>query len=145
MLRRWLDRLDRVTPEQGAPPSRLAIAVLLLECARADFDSSAVEIEAVRSALAGRFGISGEELEGLIGDAGREVRQAVSLHDYVSRLNRELSAEDKRSVLGMLWRIAWADGRVDPQEEALVRRIADLLYVSHAVFVQEKLAAAPGA
>jgi uncharacterized tellurite resistance protein B-like protein len=42
----------------------------------------------------------------------------------------------------MLWRLAWADGRVDPQEEALIRRLADLLFVPHGVFVQEKLKAA---
>jgi len=39
----------------------------------------------------------------------------------------------------MLWQVAFADGHLDPYEEALVRKIADLIYVPHRDFIQSKL------
>jgi uncharacterized tellurite resistance protein B-like protein len=38
----------------------------------------------------------------------------------------------------MLWQVAYADGSLDPYEEALVRKIADLIYVPHREFIQAK-------
>ena len=38
----------------------------------------------------------------------------------------------------MLWRVAYADGCLDPYEEALVRKIADLIYVPHRDFIRTK-------
>jgi uncharacterized tellurite resistance protein B-like protein len=42
----------------------------------------------------------------------------------------------------MLWRVAYADGRVDPHEDALVRKVADLLYLPQAAYVKAKERAA---
>jgi uncharacterized tellurite resistance protein B-like protein len=142
MLKRWLERLQQTDAQAGPLRRQVACAVLLLECARADFDHQPVELQAVREALGAHFGIGGADLENLIAQAGREAEQSISLHDYVARLNGELSAEDKAAVMDMLWRVAYADGRLDPQEEALIRRLAELLYVPHAQFVRSKLAVA---
>ena len=46
--------------------------------------------------------------------------------------------EQKVSVVEMLWQVAYAEGRLDPYEEALVRKIADLIYVPHREFIQAK-------
>ncbi|HKY92360.1 MAG TPA: TerB family tellurite resistance protein [Nevskiaceae bacterium] len=143
MLRRWLERIERAEGPAKPPPRHLAVAVLLVECARADFDRSPLEVGAVRDALAGHFGLSADDVDALVRDAGTEAERSVSLHGYVARLNGELDPDAKRGIVGLLWRVAWADGRIDPHEEALIRRLADLLYVPHAQFVQEKLASSP--
>ena len=44
----------------------------------------------------------------------------------------------------MLWRVTCADGRVDKHEEYLVRKIADLLYVSHRDYIRMKLKVTDG-
>ena len=41
----------------------------------------------------------------------------------------------------MLWEVVYADGKLDSWEEHLVRRIADLLYVTHTEFIRYKLIA----
>jgi uncharacterized tellurite resistance protein B-like protein len=140
---RWWDKLLGGTE---APPDddarrRLAVAVLLMETARADFERSPVELEVVRRELTRMFGIDAQALEALIGDAARSAERAVSLHEFVGTLNDSLDAEAKREVLAMLWRVAYADGRIDPQEEHLIRRLADLLHVPHASFIRGKLSA----
>ena len=35
-----------------------------------------------------------------------------------------------------LWRVAFADGRIDRYEEHILRRIADLLYLRHQDFIE---------
>jgi len=41
-------------------------------------------------------------------------------------------------VVEMLWRVAFADGRIDRYEEALVRKIAELIYVPHRDFIRAR-------
>ncbi len=128
-------------PEDRDARQRIAMAVLLLECARADFDRSETEMTVVREALAGYFGIDHAALASLLDEASEEARRAVSLHDYVAQLNAGLQPGDKLELIAMLWRVAYADGHLDPQEEALLRRLADLLYVPHRDYIAAKLAA----
>jgi uncharacterized tellurite resistance protein B-like protein len=40
-----------------------------------------------------------------------------------------------------LWQVALADGRLDRFEEYALRKLGDLLHLSHADFIQAKLAA----
>lgn len=143
MWQRLLRSLEGERVSSRLPTAQLATAVLLLECARADFERSAPELAAVREALRSSFGIDEAAVDELMHEGGREAQQAVSLYDYVARLNRDQGAEEKRALVAMLWRVAWADGRLDPHEEHLLRQIADLLHVPHAAMIQEKLAAAP--
>lgn len=144
MWKRWLDRLQ--APEaESHPPRDIATAVLLLECARADFEHAPAELDAVRAALRDAFALDEAALDRLVGEAGRSAREAVSLHGPVARLNAELSAEDKRGLIHWLWRVAAADGRIDAHEEHLLRKLADLLYVPHADYIRGKLAATGGA
>lgn len=140
MWNRWLTRLQ--SPDtQAHPPRDIATAVLLLECARADFEHAPAELGAVRTALRETFALDDATLDGLIGDATRSARDAVSLHGPLARLNAELSADDKRDLIHWLWRVAAADGRIDPHEEHLLRKLADLLFLPHADFIRGKLAA----
>lgn len=118
MWKQWLSRLEGPRGEQH-PPHDIALAVLLLECARADFEHVPVELDAVREGLAAQLALPGP----------------------ITRLNRELSAQGKRDLMGWLWRVACADGRIDPHEEHLLRKLADLLHVSHTDFIRSKLAA----
>lgn len=145
MWQRLLQRLESPPREDEDARRRLACAVLLLECARADFERHEAELDAVRAALAAHFGLDAPELERLLADAGEEARRAVSLHEYVERLNRRLQPPDKRRIMDMLWRVACADGRIDAHEEQLLRRLADLLHVPHRDYIAAKLAAAEAA
>lgn len=122
------------------PPQELAVAQLLLEIARADFAADSVEIAAIRDLLGRSYGLSGDRLDTLLRQAEAHAAGSVSLHDTVVAINRQVSAERKLELLSMLWQVAYADGRLDKYEEALLRKLADLLFVSHADFIREKLA-----
>ena len=46
-------------------------------------------------------------------------------------------------LINNLWAIAFADKHLDKYEEYLIRKISDLLYVSHSDFIQQKLNPTP--
>jgi uncharacterized tellurite resistance protein B-like protein len=49
--------------------------------------------------------------------------------------------DEKRQLITLLWRLAGTDTNIDVHEEYTIRRIADLLYVSHDDFIAAKLEA----
>ena len=137
-----LQKLIRRFSETPPPPEKrreLAIAVLLMETARADFEHAEPELETVRQVL----DLESEEASRLMAQARDAASQTVTLHGYVGELNASTDAEGKREIIAMLWQVAYADGRLDPHEEHLIRRIADLLHVPHHEFIRQKLAATP--
>ena len=140
-----LDKLTRLlrgasSAADAEPVHRhLAMAVLLVETARADFADHGEERTVMRDTLATALGLDGAEAAELVDQAFSQSREAVSLHRFLDTLNRELDADGKRQLLEWLWRVAWADGRIDPQEEARIRQLADLLFLPHAEFVRLRL------
>jgi uncharacterized tellurite resistance protein B-like protein len=137
-----LSRLfGRKPAAREAPAPKLAMAQLLLELVRADFSADTSEIAAVRQLLGRAYGLSEQDLDALLKEADERVARSVSLHDAVNALNAALSHEQRRELMAMLWRVAYADGKLDKYEEALLRRLADLLFVAHSDFIREKLAA----
>jgi len=53
-----------------------------------------------------------------------------------------VSREDRVRIVELLWKVAFADAVLDKYEEYFVRKIADLLYVSHKDYIQAKHKAA---
>nr|WP_245586186.1 TerB family tellurite resistance protein [Solimonas soli] len=131
-----------LAPQPKAALDRhLAMAVLLLETARADFERSPAELQLIREQLGRAFQLDAAQTEALLARASESAGAAVSLHEFVSALNAELDADGKRELLGWLWQVALADGRIEPREEGLIRQLAELLFVPHADFVRTRLAA----
>jgi uncharacterized tellurite resistance protein B-like protein len=140
-MKSFLKRFLRTAaPAAEAQTPQLAVAQLLLEIARADLNADSTELATVRAHLAEAYALDEAALDALMATAAARVEQAVSLHDTVKTVNDALNAERKSDLMRALWQVAYADGRLDPYEEALLRRLADLLYVPHATFIREKLA-----
>ena len=109
---------------------RKATAVLMLDVALADKQFVQSELEHLRTLAESHFGLDHEEAAELIDTARNEAEQLVSLHEFTQLLHSHLSEEEKASIVGMLWQIAYTDGQLDKYENALVLKISDLLYVS---------------
>lgn len=141
-----LERLKQaVSPETGRQrdpeqAKQIAAAVLLLEMAHVDHRHDEVEYAEIRRQLRAHFGLDADEVEQLLATAHPEAESAVSLYRYLKTLNEGLDPVEKRQVLEMLWRVAYADRRLDAHEEHLLREVADLLYLPHSDFIRAKLA-----
>lgn len=56
-------------------------------------------------------------------------QDSVSFHEFIEDINKHYSKEQKYSLLKFMWKIAYADGKLDVDEERLVRRVADLIKI----------------
>lgn len=130
-----------------APEARhsleLAAAALLMEISRADHDISTVERNAVHAGIRQVFHLSDSEVEDLVSTAENAVDSAVSLFDFTAVINDRFGRDEKVGLLGMLWAVAYADDDLDHYEEYYVRKIADLLHISHSDYIKTKHQAMP--
>ncbi len=143
------DKLARLAARRPPPmpdPMRrhLAMAVLLAETARSDFSDQTAERDVMRKLLVSALGLPAAEVDTLVERAFDRSRAAISLHEFLATLNGDLDASTKTQLLEWLWRIAYADGELDPLEEARIRQIADWLYVPHSDYIRTKLRVAEG-
>ena len=116
----------------------LAAAVLMIEISLADSSIDDEELAVIKKALIAHFNIAAEQVDELIELARREVDLAVSLHDFTRMLNNNLNPSEKIQIIELLWQVAFADAVLDKYEEYYIRKIADLLYISHKDYIRTK-------
>ena len=115
---------------------RVATALLLIEVARADFADDFAEDAAILESLKQFFALDDAAAALLREEARGAADHAVELQQFTRRLHEQLSVAEKQRVVEMLWQVALADRRLDKHEDHLVRRIAELLYVSHSDLIR---------
>lgn len=116
----------------------LTCAALMFEVARADFAVEATELDTVNALLTEQFDLAPEELLSVTEQAAQQADAATCLYEFTRTLNELASAEEKRALLAMMWRVAMADEVLSRYEEHLIRKVADLLYVPHSDFMAAK-------
>ncbi|MBN28098.1 MAG: hypothetical protein CL578_24095 [Alteromonadaceae bacterium] len=139
----WFEEKTRQDEQAGRENNHeVATAVLLYELMRADGDFSAEEQSAYEHILRTRFTLDDTQLTELLDLTKDKAAQAVDFSQFTRVINDTCTPEQRRGIIDGLWKIAYADDVLDPEEEHMIRRVADLLYVSHSQFIQSKLAAA---
>ena len=132
---------DRAYAETASDPEerqQLALASLLVEMARADFDESEEEHNRIIDLLVVHFDLSAAEAQKLLNRAREAADGAVCLFDFTRALHESLDREQKQDVIRLLWQVALSDSTLDKYEDYLVRKVADLLYVSHGDVIRLK-------
>lgn len=107
----------------------LTASVLAYEIARSDGEISAEELSTLMEEI--------EKISEKIGKDKFEIlkivelysKDSVSFHEFIEDINGNYSKEQKISLLDFMWRTAYADGKLDTDEERLVRRVADLINI----------------
>lgn len=117
---------------------QLASAALLIELTRADNAVDDSETRALVKIMKKRFDLADADLEELVTLAGEEARDATSLYQFTSLINEHFDPREKSQLILNMWEVAFADGRIDRYEEYLIRKVADLLHLSHKDFITGK-------
>ena len=91
-----------------------------------------------KSILQRLLNITEAEAVALLEQAMLKAKESVSLYDFTSRL-RKLEQETRFELIRAMWNVAYADGCIDPIEESVIRKTADLLYVGHSEFIRAKI------
>ena len=143
-LKAYLDNFLQESSEDNISPQNnieLATAVLMIEISLADEKTGDEEYKIIKKILLEQFHSDKIKNNELIRLAEDEVDHAISLHEFAETINKQLSAIDKVNIIKNLWRVAYADAYVHKYEEYYIRKIADLLHVSHADYIKTKLEA----
>jgi uncharacterized tellurite resistance protein B-like protein len=119
----------------------IATAVLFLEMAYADFKITPEEEEHLKSTLAGFFSIPDDDVSELIEVAREKRSQRHDIWFFSNLINTHFDRPQKLWILEHLWKMIYADGKVDKYEDHLIRKISTLIGLSHQEMIQAKLKA----
>tara|TARA_Y100000768_G_scaffold371275_1_gene337870 strand:- start:1816 stop:2253 length:438 start_codon:yes stop_codon:yes gene_type:complete len=107
----------------------LTAAILAYEIARSDGEVTSDELVILMEEIekiAEKVGKSKAEILKIIETYSNN---SVSFHDFIEDINKNYSKDNKLILLEFLWTTAYADGKLDVDEERLVRRVADLIRI----------------
>ncbi|MBD1558803.1 TerB family tellurite resistance protein [Vibrio sp. S9_S30] len=116
----------------------LAVTSLFVEVSGADHHMDESEEKATLSMLKKVLEVDEAEAKALLEQATNLSKEASSLYEFTSQL-RHLDQPERIAVIKALWEVAYADKHLDPLEESVIRKAAELLYVDHKDFIKTKL------
>lgn len=143
---KWLARLFESdspvrTREESDHDLHRAAAALLMEVARTDGEVDEREQRLLVSAVRERWHLDVEEMEEIVAELNEKVQNATDLFEFTIPLRQRWDPETRVQLIYDMWAVAAVDGQADNHEEQLIRRVSELLYVSHGDFIRAKLAA----
>lgn len=134
-----------LSPEGGGQDKRrdderikLAVAALLLEIADSDFAQAPEERREIKYVIEQHFELTGGQTDALISLAEAEHAASTDYFQFTRLINQHYTPEEKVRLIEVLWRVAFADGKLHRYEEHVIRRLSDLLHVSHTSFIAAK-------
>jgi uncharacterized tellurite resistance protein B-like protein len=126
---RALKRALDATPQE-AHSLQVAVAVLVHEARRADYDEAQLEeSDAGVAALRDLFGLDHAHAAALLAQGREKAQHLTSFYAPVTVIKRDYSMDQRIRLVEHLWRVSFADGLLNPYEDHYVRKIAHLLYV----------------
>ena len=107
----------------------LTAAVLAYEIARSDGEISDDELTVLMQEI--------EKVSDKVGKDKHEIfnvielysKDSVSFYEFIEDINNNYSKSEKIQLLKFMWDTAFADGKLDVDEERLIRRVADLIKI----------------
>ena len=116
-------------------------AALLIEVAFADNNFSEDEKSVLIKDLQVTYSLSEEEINGILQNAEKAIKESTSLYAYTRSVNDTFEYSKKIELIKAMWKIAFSDGNLDKYEEHLIRKVSDLIHLSHSDFINTKLEA----
>ena len=107
----------------------LTAAVLAYEIARSDGEISNDELSLLMQEIEKISQKVGKDAIEILNIVEMYSKDSVSFHDFIEDINKSYSKDEKILLLDFMWKTAYADGKLDVDEERLVRRVADLIKI----------------
>tara|TARA_B100000900_G_scaffold96595_1_gene79726 strand:- start:729 stop:1160 length:432 start_codon:yes stop_codon:yes gene_type:complete len=120
---------QKIQKEEPSFEIELTAAVLAYEIARIDGDISSDELKILMEEIkiiAMKVGKEESEILKIIEIYSND---SVSFYEFVEDINKGYTKNEKLSLLEFMWKIAYADGNLDVDEEKLIRRLADMIKI----------------
>ena len=115
--------------EQTSFEFELTASVLAYELARSDGEITQDELAILMNEIEGIANKVGKDKEEIFKIIQIYSEDSVSFHEFVEDINKNYSKEEKLDLLKFMWEMAYADKKLDVDEERLIRRMADLIKI----------------
>jgi len=125
-LKNWWHQEELCLEE---PELELAVAKLMVGMMAIDGEPDADEHKEIKHSLMSRFEMSDAEAEDVIVQALDEGRSDLRFDKVVKQISEKYSIEERASILTQIWRVAFADGEIDFNEEQYINRLSGLIAV----------------
>ena len=125
----FFKKKKRTVKQQTSFEIELTAAVLAYEIARSDGEISKDELSVLMKEIESISEKVGKDKFEILKIIEIYSKNSISFHEFIEDINNNYSKEEKHSLLKFMWKIAYADGKLDVDEERLVRRVADLIRI----------------
>lgn len=125
----------------SAARTQIAACVVLLEAAHADYECTEEELSHALETIESTFELSREYALELMELARRERAQATDIWQFTNEINHNFSQDEKAGIMEAVWRIIYADGRLEKHEDHLAHKLAALLRLTHRELIEAKMRA----
>ena len=129
--------------EEPAEESTLAMAAaaLFFEVAWADHTITDHELELVRAGIMSQFGLAAAVVDDIVEESHKQHDDSVGVYPFTRAITEAWDEQQRFELVVRLWQLALSNEELNRYEEHTIRRIADLLYLSHQRFIEAKLEA----
>lgn len=117
----------------------VASAALFIEVAKADGDFSDDERKRIIDLMKEEFELDDECVDELLELSEKRVEESISVYEFTSIINEGFSQQEKLELLKNLWRIIYVDGKLDSQEDRLIKIIGGTMNIEHKDIIGAKL------
>ena len=132
-------RKQEVSDSSETYQRELAYASLLVEVIKSDEKFDDRELAELFDVLSRKLKIHDDDLHNFAELAKKKSDDSTSLFEFTREINDKYEYDEKVKLIEDLWRIAYSDGRLDKYEDYVIRKVADLIYVTHSDFIKSKL------
>ncbi len=128
MLERLKTWFEGHRPEEAQTMEpEIALTAILLEATEVDGAQETDELRVAKEILAREC--PDHDTDDLIAKATSRLDRQHDLVGFTKILKSQYPHEERILLLELLWEVAYADGKIDPMEDMLFRKLAGLLYI----------------
>ena len=130
---------SKESDEEKETAARVAAGALLFEAAMSDYQLDDVERQTIKDLIIEQFNLDRTDAMTLIALAESQAKEATGLHGFTTLINQNWSEIERVNLMEKMWRVVYADGRLDDHELHLMRKIQRLLHIPQVDYVAGKL------
>jgi len=114
-------------PALTADEAHVAVAALLVIAAHADHNYEEVERDQIERVLAACYNLDTAAAARLRAEGEAAEAASMDIYKFTSAVKLSVPYEERAAVLEAMWRVVLSDNRREAHEEALMRRVCDLI------------------
>ncbi|VAX17248.1 hypothetical protein MNBD_IGNAVI01-570 [hydrothermal vent metagenome] len=135
------DQQSNETPVPFDDEKRIQIATcaLFLEIANADDEFSVEEENLIELTMKKIFNLDDKTVAELIDLSVKQTEKSVSIYEFTDIINHNFDQNAKYEILKNLWRLVYADGKLDQYEDYFMRKISGNLHLDHSDMIAAKM------